>query len=227
MPDGDGRSTCPPGCGCSLANEFGEADARRDLRAYRSSGPRATTGWLIDSLAAGGVGGLTVLDIGAGVGVVHQELLARGAIAATDVDGSPAYVAVARAEAERRGTADRVRYEVGDFVAIAPTIPPADLVVLDRVICCYPDMRALVETSLARTTRRYGLVYPRDSWWIRGGAAVLNAMATVARRRVRAYVHRQRDVESMVAAAGFAPTRSRNSVFWRIAVFERVPVPAS
>jgi hypothetical protein len=215
-----GPAGCDPSCGCS-GNEFGEAAARRSLRSYRRSGPPRTTAWLIEGLRAGGVDGMTVLDIGAGVGAVHLELLVNGASAATDVDGSAAYVAVARAESERQGLADRVRHEVGDFVALAPTIEPADIVALDRVVCCYPDMAALVTLSVAHARRRYGLVYPRDRWWIRAGTRVLNALARLARQQVRAHVHRTAAVDSIVRAAGFAPLLRRTNVFWQVVVYQR------
>lgn len=211
---------CDPSCGCS-GNEFGEAAARRSLRSYRRSGPPRTTAWLIEGLRAGGVDGMTVLDIGAGVGAVHLELLVNGASAATDIDGSAAYVAVARAESERQGLAERVRHEVGDFVALAPTIEPADIVALDRVVCCYSDMAALVTLSVARARRRYGLVYPRDRWWIRAGTRVLNALARLARQKVRAHVHRTAAVDSIVRAAGFAPLLRRTNVFWQVVVYQR------
>jgi hypothetical protein len=218
--DGDG-SGCDPRCGCRVGNEFGDRAARDDLKVYRKSGPVRTTRWLIEGLEAGGVDGLTVLDIGAGVGAVHQQLLADGAISAIDVDGSPAYVAAAREEAGRRGTANRVHYAIGDFVELAPAIDESDIVALDRVICCYPDMPALVRLSVARARRRYGLVYPRDTWWIRAGARLLNGLARLARQRVRAYVHRTADVEAIVRPEGFTPRFRRSGLFWQVTVFER------
>lgn len=228
-PDGEGdrdrldslAPVCGPGCACTVGNEFGERQARRDLAAYRSRGPDRTTTWLIDGLAAGGVAGSTVLDIGAGVGAVHLALLEAGAVSAVDVDGSPAYVEVARAEARRVGRAEDVRHETGDFVALAPSIAPADLVALDRVVCCYPDMNALVRLSVARARRRYGLVYPRDTWWIRAGGALLNTVARLARQRIRAYVHRTAEVDAIVRAAGFVPRFQRATLFWQVVVYER------
>lgn len=221
-PDAE-RPACGPGCACTLGNEFGEREVRRDLRSYRRSGPVRTTRWLIDGLRADGVAGMTVLDVGAGVGAVHQELLADGAAAAVDVDGSPAYVAAAREEAGRRGTAERIRYEVGDFVALAPTIEPADLVALDRVICCYPDMAALVRLSVSKARVRYGLVYPRDTWWNRLGGRFLNGLARLFRQRTRAWIHRSVDVEGIIGAAGFRPRFRRSSLFWQVVVYERLP----
>jgi len=179
---------------------------------------------LIDGLrggTGGEVDGLTVLDIGAGVGAVHLELLAAGAGLAVDVDGSPAYVNVAIEEARRRGVDDRVRHVVGDFVALAPEIAEADLVALDRVVCCYPDMEELVARSIRRTRLRYGLVYPRDSGWIRFGGRIFNAGCRLFRQRTRFYIHPTSEVESILSDAGFRRSFLRTTWFWQVAVFER------
>jgi magnesium-protoporphyrin O-methyltransferase len=172
-------------------------------------------------LSAGGVDGWTVLDIGAGVGAVHLSLLESGASAAVDVDVSPAYVAAARDEAARRGLSEKVRHEVGDFVTLAPTVEAADVVALDRVVCCYGDMASLVSLSAARARRRYGLVYPRDRAWIRFGARVANAFSRLFRSRVRIHAHRTAEVDGLIRAAGLAPAAQRTSLIWQMVVYER------
>lgn len=131
-------------------------------------------------------------------------------------------MAVAREEAARQGAAERVTYAGGDFVELAAGVAPADIVALDRVVCCYPDMRALVALSAARARRRYGLVYPRDTWWIRAASRTMNWLFRIARRRLRFWVHRTAEVEAVVAAAGLRPAFRRRGIFWQVAVFERV-----
>lgn len=217
-------TACGPGCACAVGNEFGEKAARRGLRIYRRSGPDRTTRWLLDGLRGGEMGdvaGLSVLDIGGGVGAVHLELLRAGAGAATDVDGSPAYVVVARDEAARQGVADRVSYVQGDFVELAPTVAPADLVALDRVVCCYPDMRSLVRLSAERARRRYGLVYPRDTWWIRVGSRAFNVLSRLTRTPFRSWVHRSAEVDALIRASGFTLRYRRAGLFWQVVVYER------
>jgi len=162
-----------------------------------------------------------VLDVGAGVGAVHLELLDAGAATAVDVDASPAFVAAARDEAARRGHADRVTYRVGDVVAVGEDVAPADIVALDRVVCCYPDMAALVTMTADRARRRYGLVYPRDPTWIRAGARVGNALAGLFRSKTRIHVHPTRDVEGLVRAAGLEERVRRTTTFWQVVVYER------
>jgi hypothetical protein len=83
-------------------------------------------------------------------------------------------------------------------------------------------MRALVRLSAERARGRYGLVYPRDAWWIRAGTGLANGLAQLFRRRTRIWIHRTADVESIVAEAGLAPAFRRQGIFWQVAVFERV-----
>ena len=162
-----------------------------------------------------------MLDIGAGVGAIHLELLDAGASAAIDVDVSPAYVAAARSEAARRGRSEQVDYRIGDFVALAPELEQADAVVLDKVVCCYSDMAALVSLSAARARRRYGLVYPKSSWWIRLGARTMNGLTGLFRGKIHFYVHETSGVEELVRAAGLEPRSRRAGIFWQMAVYER------
>lgn len=211
---------CTPG-DSPFDRQFDVRHAARRLRAYRATGSAGLTRALVEALAEGGIRGQTVLDIGGGVGAVHHDLLRAGAAGAVDVDASSAYVAVARQEAVRQGHADRVRYSVGDFVALADEIEPADLVALDRVVCCYRDMAALVGRSAALARRRYGLVYPRDTWLGRVGGALLNAQLWLSRSPFRVYAHRTVDVEAIIAANGLVKRLTRTSPIWQLVVWER------
>ena len=211
---------CSPG-DSPFDRQFDARHAAEQLDAYHAKGPAALTRALIEALSEGGIEGQTVLDIGGGVGAVHHELLRSGAVAAVDVDASRAYVSAARGEAERQGHADRVRYLVGDFVALADEVEPADLVALDRVICCYPDMAALVGRSAALARHRYGLVYPRDSWLGRVGIRILNVGYRLSRSGFRAYLHRTDEVDAILAAHGLVRRLHRTTLIWQLAVYER------
>ena len=174
----------------TTTDEFGDFyDERRaasDLKRYREKGPRPWTEMLIESLKAEGVEGATLLDIGGGVGVIDHELVCAGAASATCVDASAAYLATAKAESERRGHSERVIYRHGDFVELAESIPPADIVTLDRVINAYPDWQLLIELSAARARRLYGLVYPRDRRFVRLVIVGINLTSRLRGKTVRA-----------------------------------------
>ena len=177
---------------------------------------------MIDALVSEGVTGATVLDVGAGVGAVHLALIAAGAATAVDVDASGAYLAAARQESERLGFADRVAYRHGDLVTVADALATADVVTLDRVICCYGDLAALVGRSTALSRRLYGVVYPRDAWWSRAGGRVIALCERLRRSEFRVYIHRDADVERLLAVAGFAPLSRQLAGVWQVRVFQRV-----
>ena len=124
--------TCPH---CQGAEKIFDRDtAERELKAYRVHGPGTTTRLLIAALKAAGVADLTLLDIGGGVGAIQHELLKDGARSAIALDASTAYLHAAKKEAERQGHADRIDYQQGDFVALGPQLPKADIVTLEKVI---------------------------------------------------------------------------------------------
>jgi SAM-dependent methyltransferase len=211
-------SCCDPGL---YDDRFDARSAELQLREYRRNGPGAWTRRLIDELAAGGVEGSTVLDIGAGVGAVHHALLEAGAERAIDVDASGPYIDAARGEAARRGLADRIEYRKGDAVTLAPELPPADLVALDRVVCCYPDMEGLVTAAASRTRRRLGMILPRDDAWVRALLALGNGWNALRGDPFRLHAHRTTDVTRVATAAGLVERSAHRGVFWQSLVFER------
>ena len=209
-------------CQCEgIESLFGERTARKDLRRYRQKGPLKTTRLLLDAIRAEGVHGSTLLDIGGGVGAISNELMRAGAAHATVVDASPAYLRAAKAESVRQGRADRIEYHYGDFVEVAQQVQPADVVTLDRVICCYDDMEALVSSSAGKARRLYGLVYPRDTWWDRLGVSVVNFACRVRRNPFRVFVHSPAAVERILRNQGFVRRFHRTTPIWQAALYAR------
>ena len=211
------------GCCCQGAKEvFDERMARRELRRYRRRGPSKPTRTLLEALSREGVAGATLLDIGGGVGAIQHELVAAGAARVVGVDASPAYLRVAREEAARRGHDDRVSYRAGDFVALADEVVPADVVTLDRVICCYADMESLVGRSAERARRLYGLVYPRDTWWVRAGLRVVNLMLRLRGSAFRAYAHPSGAVDAAARRSGLERRLVRRvGAVWQVVLYAR------
>ncbi len=209
-------------CQCQGLEElFDEEYVRGELADYHAKGPDETTRMLVDALRAAGVQGLTLLDIGGGLGAIQHELLTAGAERATSVEASHAYLDAARGEAQRRGLAERIRFEHGDFIDLAVDISPADIVTLDRVICCYPDMVKLVGLSAARARRFYALVFPRDTWWIKFGLAVQNIYQKLRRSNYRAFAHSTQAVEEIVGSYGLRRYAYQRTMIWQVVVYRR------
>ena len=205
----------------AIAQQFSRETADRELRRYRSDGPAPTTQALIHALTARGVTNADLLDIGAGVGAIYHALLARGARRAVHVDISSDYIAAAREETNRVGHADRVRFVHGDFVEIAPSIELADVVTLDRVICCYADMERLVTRSAERARRLYGTVYPRDRSYVRIGIVLLNLFQRLRRSGFRSYLHAPADIDALMQRLGFVRNSTQRTWFWEVVVYVR------
>ncbi len=193
--------------------------AASELRRYRRNGPIPSTRMLIDALSTEGVDGATVIDIGGGIGAIQHELLAAGAAHVTSVDASDAYIQTAREESERRGLSGRVAYHHGDFLDLAGTIPPADIVTLDRVINVCPDWKRLIQLSAARARRLYGLVYPRDTLPVRMVVNVMNLL--VWRGPVYASVPSSDVIDRLTSEAGLVGFFWKAIGPWQVAVYRR------
>jgi magnesium-protoporphyrin O-methyltransferase len=203
------------------ARFFDYKRALRDRKRYRRRGPDRTSRLLLGMLMEAGIRDQSVLDVGGGVGALQHELLCKGARTVLNVDASPAYQEVNRQLAAERGLAGRIDYRSGDFVALAPGLPSADVVSLDRVICCYPDMPALVDASAEHAGRLYGFVAPRDRWLTRVGLAAANLFFRLQKNPFRVFVHSLDAVDRRLRRQGLFPRRTRRTVFWEVRLYER------
>ena len=208
-------------CECEgIATQFGRETARRELARFRRRGPNDSTRLLLDDLRAPGIADASLMDIGGGVGAIHHALLDAGAREALHVDVSPDYIAAAQDEAGRRGHGDRVRFVRGDFVQVAHDLPDADVVTLDRVICCYPDMDLLVGTAARKTRRLFGAVYPRDAWWVRAAVRAINLVLRIRRTAFRVFVHSPVAIDGVLRTNGLELMSRHRTAVWEIAVYE-------
>lgn len=160
----------------------------------------------------------TLLDIGAGVGILHHELLARGVERATHVEASRAFVEAAQDETGRRGQDGRVTFLHGDFLALAPAIPSADLVTLDRVLCCYHELEPLLLTSAAPSRRYWAASFPQDRWYIHLGNRWENWRRARNGDAFRSFVHPVTRIYQLLAQAGLRPLLVSRRLVWETVV---------
>jgi magnesium-protoporphyrin O-methyltransferase len=201
---------------------FGEKSARRDVRRLRRRGPDAMARSLARRAAARGLEGATVLEIGGGVGAVLLELLRRGAARGEVVELVPSYEPFVRELAEEQGVGDRVEFRTADLVADPAAGEPADVVVLNKVVCCTPDGVELAGVAASLARRTLVLSHPREAWWVRAGLAVVNGGLRLLGRRFRVFIHPTRALEGAIERHGFVRASEANGPLFRIAAFERV-----
>lgn len=203
------------------ARMFDEQSARADAKRYRKGGLDPTARRMVEALVARGVAAATVLEVGGGIGAIQLHLLAAGAARSTNVEIVSSYETEAQELLRERGLVGRVERQVRDFARDGEGIGSADVVVLHRVVCCYPDMPALVRASAERTRRRLALSYPVDRWWTRLAIGLENLWQRVRGSSYRAYVHDPRAIVEEARAAGLRPVFEHGRLIWRISIFER------
>lgn len=210
-------------CQCQgIETKFDQKYVGKKLIKYRKDGPKKTTVQLMDAIKAEGIQGMSLLDIGGGVGDIQHGLLKSGVSHALSVEGSTAYSEACQEEAQRQGHADKIKHVPGNFVDLAGDIPEADIVTLDRVICCYDDMPKLVNLSAQKAKRYYGVVYPRDLWWVKlFNEAYYNFRNWLTGNPMRNYVYATEAVEAEIQKNGFKRSFHRNMGPWQVTVFSR------
>ena len=200
---------------------FNARVAARDLRRYRRRGAPVTTRRLRDGVRVYAPDASTLLDIGSGVGALTFELLEAADLRATVVDASSAFLAAARDEAARRHVEHRIEWRHDDFVAVARSLPAADVVTLDRVVCCYPDVDALLVEAAAHARCCVALSYPLERWYVRGVVAIQNTMRKLGGHVFEVFVHPTAVMEDLVRRQGFELARRQGGLVWRADVYVR------
>ena len=201
---------------------FSERSARGEAKRYRRKGLDGTSREIVDYLRAQGVGGQTVLEVGGGIGAVQIELVKAGAESAVSVELTPTYERVAAELLAETGLQGRVRRQVTDFVEAASGVEAADIVILNRVLCCYHDMPRLAGAAADHTRRLLVLSYPRRTWWTVASFAVFNWFLALFRRQFHIFVHRPKEILATARAHGLEPVLNRRGAFWTVAALRRI-----
>jgi SAM-dependent methyltransferase len=200
---------------------FAERFAQRAASRYRRAGADRMARALARGAGARGLAGATVLEIGGGIGQVLLELLRRGAREGEVVELVPAYEEHAVALAREAGVADRASFRVADLVGDPGARREADVVVLNKVVCCTPEGVELAAVAAGLARRTLVLSYPREAWWARAAFGSVNLVLRLRRKRFRVFVHAHADLRAAVARAGLAPTSERDGPLFQVAAWER------
>jgi Methyltransferase domain len=208
-------------CATGYERFFGPRLARRDARRYRKRGLDDTAQRLVDELSARGVSG-TSLEVGGGVGAIELELLKRGVERATIVELSHGYDEEAATLAREARVEERIERRHGDFAEQQAFVDPADVVVMHKVVCCYPDPEKLVGVAASHSRRLLALSFPRDdAWWLRLAVRVANVWFRLI-GGIETFLHEPARVVAIAEGAGLRPVLHEPSGrIWRVAVFER------
>lgn len=207
---------------CEMENNtFGEDEAKANLKDYRRRGPAKQTKLILEAVRSIGLKQASLLDIGGGIGTIHHELLKDTASEATHVDASSAYLKIAAEEAKRLGHSEQVKFIHADFTDVAADLPQADVVTLDRVVCCYPNMHELLKAASSKCTKAIAMTYPREVWYIKAVITAMNFFQRLRKDPFRVFVHPIDEMEALLNSEGLQRVASRKLFIWEMALYRR------
>ncbi len=200
---------------------FGEKTAQRDARAYRRRGLHPPARWIVDAVVDQGVSDANVLEVGGGVGAIQLELLKAGARRTSNVEFSHGYETAAAELADEAGLRERIDREIGDF-AEDGRFGDAEVVVMHRVVCCYPDYERLVGEAAKHTRRVLVFSFPPRNLVSRAINGAANLWMRARRNDFRSYVHSPDRMIEVARRHGLEPvTRRRRRVWLGVALVRR------
>jgi hypothetical protein len=200
---------------------FSERNARAEARRYRRKGLDPTSRKIVEFLKQQGVGGRTVLEVGGGIGAIQIELLQAGAGRAMSIELTPTYEDAATDLLREAGLEDRVERRVMDFAEANGEVPRADIVIMNRVICCYPDMPRLAGAAADHTAEILVLSFPKETWWTRIVLRFGNFGLRLARREFQVFLHHPQMILEASEQHGLRTVLDRPGVFWTVAALRR------
>jgi magnesium-protoporphyrin O-methyltransferase len=120
-----------------------------------------------------------------------------------------------------------MRFEVGDGAKL--DLPAADIVVINRVACCYPDTDNLLDHTLGAARSVFAMTAPVSS----GVTGLMNRIWSVLQNigyrlrpgkygGFRVFIHDLDRIDERIRAAGFRRVRhEQRRIVWDLAVYTR------
>lgn len=214
--------TCCSGPECPGTNKFFTRFSAKYAKRFRRKGLEKVQVHLLKGIAHVPVASAEILDIGCGVGALHISLLREGAARAIGIDAAEGMISQARTFAEEHGVQSKVRYVLGDFTRLVDEIPPADITILDKVVCCYENVQELLGRSMEKTRRVFAVSMPRETMIVRWGFSLQIAVAKLFRASFTPYWHDWNELRTSITSRGFRPVYENRTFLWNILVFERM-----
>jgi hypothetical protein len=198
---------------------FNERSAAAAARRYRRKGLDRTSRRLVDVAIQRGVQDRTLLEVGGGVGALQVELLRSGARYAVSVELTPTHERAAAVLLRTFALSSRVERRIADFTQTE--CPDADIVVLNRVVCCYPDMPRLATAAADHSRGLLLISFPKVTWWTRALLQVGNTALRLFRAEFQVFLHPPDRIREAVERRGLRLVVDRPGCLWQVFGFER------
>ena len=200
---------------------FSPRIARRSLRRYRERGLDELERAMVAAGRAEGLGGASVLEIGGGIGALQAELLEAGAESGEIVELVAAWEPYARELAREKGLEQRVEFRIADVIEEPGAVAAADVVVLNRVVCCSPDGVRLAGVAAGLARRTLVLSFPRDRFLVRIGLGLVNGVMRALGRSYRTFAHPRAALLAAAEGEGLMLAEADRGFLWEFVAMRR------
>lgn len=212
----------PSCCSSDYDAMFTGKGAAAAAKRFRRRSLKGTARDLAKAVTASGIPRGSILEVGGGLGEIQVTLLEQGTAAtAINVDLASNWEVEARRLLGDKGLESKVERIVGDFVQIGPDLASADVVILHRVVCCYPDWRALLTAAIAKADRLIALTFPVERWSTKTMVRVGNFLNRLRNEQFRAYVHPEAAILDFIGAQGLEVSSDQSGFVWRTLTAQR------
>jgi hypothetical protein len=212
-----------PGCCRARVCEemFKPRTARKNLKRYRKKGLDRIERRMVASIPARELAGARILEIGGGIGAIQAELLTAGADQGEIVELVATYEPYARQLAQEKRIESRTIFRVADVLEQPEAVAPANIVVLNRVVCCSADGVRLTGVAARLAERILILSFPPDRFLVRLAVFVLNGTLRFMGRSFRSFVHPKASLYAAAQAEGFVLAKTGRTAIWEFATLRR------
>ena len=205
-----------------ISQEFDE-DACDFCERYKNKGLSRSSKLLLKFILDGNSQDKAVLDLGCGAGGLSIELLKRGAQNAVGFDLSPRMIEAATQLALATGFESRAKFQEGN--AATTELPRSDIVVMDKVLCCYSEWKPLLKNAIEAGRDMIGFIVPRDEGITKLPFRLALRIANYFQRRrggILFYLHPLGTVDKTLRESGFNLRKKQGSRFWLVFLYSRV-----
>lgn len=204
-----------------IAKEFDD-DACEFCERYKNKGLSRSSKLLLTFILDNTVRDRSVLDLGCGAGGLSLELLKGGATNAVGFDLSPKMISAATELAQTNGFESRAKFRLGN--GATSELPGSDIVIMDKVLCCYSEWRPLLENAIKASSIMVGFIVPRDEGITKVPFRIALKIVNYFQRKrkgVLFYLHPLRAIDKTLRESGFKRYRKRSSRFWLVFLYSR------
>jgi magnesium-protoporphyrin O-methyltransferase len=207
-------------CGADLF--FNKKMAAKEYKNYLKKGPSKATSKIIDQLAEKDVAGKSLVDVGGGIGALQWWFLKKGGKHTTDIDASSGYLKQAEIHAAKNGWQEQSRFLLGDCIEIYDEIETVDFITLDKVVCCYPNYKEILNATCKKSTGLVSLSYPMDGIIAQGIKRLADLFFMLLGNPYRPFIHSVKEIRSIFAENGYNRVSYNLAFPWHVETYERI-----